>query len=202
MTDLSASAFIELVAGRRGHFGMESGYHSALWLDLDALFAAPKRVRPFVTALAEALRSYRVDAVCGPLLGGAFLAQLVADAIGVEFWYTQRAAHSGTPGLYQARYELPPAFAGRLPDARVALVDDVISAGSSLRATDAVLRQRGVDVVAVGVLLALGHVGATYFHDQAVPVEAVARAEFEMWAPSECPPCAAGVPLESVSTAA
>lgn len=181
---------------------MESGYHSALWLDLDALFAAPTRVRPFVAALADALRSHRVDAVCGPLLGGAFLAQLVADAIGAEFWYTQPVAPSGATGLYQARYDLPPAFAERLPNARVALVDDVISAGSSLRATDAALRRRGANVVAVGVLLALGHVGATYFADQAVAVESVACAEFEMWAPSECPHCAAGVPLESVSTAA
>jgi orotate phosphoribosyltransferase len=202
MTDLSASTFLELAAGRRGHFRMESGYHSALWLDLDALFAAPARVRPLVTKLAESLRPYRVDAVCGPLLGGAFLAQIVAEALTAEFWYAQPAAPSGTTGLFQARYELPPAFAGRLPNARVAIVDDVISAGSSLRATDAALRQRGAHVVAVGALLALGHVGTTHFAEQGVPVEAVAHAEFEMWAPAECPHCAAGVPLESVSPSA
>jgi hypothetical protein len=34
MTEISESAFMELAAGRTGHFVMESGLHSALWLDL------------------------------------------------------------------------------------------------------------------------------------------------------------------------
>lgn len=177
---------------------MESGYHSALWLDLDALFAAPERVRPFVTALADALRSYRVDAVCGPLLGGAFLAQRVADALGAEFWYTERVAPMGEPGLFRAQYRLPATFTRRLAHPRVALVDDVMSAGSSLRATDMELRTHGANVVAVGALLMLGNVGASYFVDQGVPVEAVARSEFQMWPPAQCPYCSAGVALENV----
>src|SRR5262249_15685423 len=74
MTDISVSAFMELATGRAGHFGMESGLHSALWLDLDTLFASPTRIEPFIAALADMLRPFRVDAVCGPLLGGAFLA--------------------------------------------------------------------------------------------------------------------------------
>ena len=198
MTDLSASGFIELVAGRRGHFAMESGYHSALWLDLDALFAAPAPVQPFVSALANLLRAYRVQVVCGPLLGGAFLAQKIAEALGAEFWYTEPVQRAETTGLYQAQYRLPSAFAGRVARPRVALVDDVMSAGSSLRATDAALRERGADVVAVGALLTLGSVGVRYFADRNVPVESVVRAELEMWTPDDCPHCAAGMPLERV----
>jgi orotate phosphoribosyltransferase len=198
MTDLTASGFIELVAGRRGHFEMESGYHSALWLDLDALFADPDRVQPFVSALADSLRSYRVQVVCGPLLGGAFLAQSIAGSLGAEFWYTEPVPREETIGLYRAQYRLPAAFVGRATQPRVAVVDDVMSAGSSLRATDAALRERGADVVAVGALLILGTVGAKYFADLNVPVESVARGELEMWAPADCPHCAAGVPLERV----
>jgi len=118
MADLSASAFTELVSGRRGHFGMESGYHSALWLNLDALFAAPDRVRPFVSALTDSLRPYQANVICGPLLGGAFLAQRIAEAIGAEFWYTQPVPPTEPTGLYRARYELLAAFAGRLTHPR------------------------------------------------------------------------------------
>lgn len=177
---------------------MESGYHSALWLDLDALFAAPERVRPFVSALANSLRRYRVQVVCGPLLGGAFLAQSIADALGAEFWYTEPVPRDETTGLYRAQYRLPAAFVGRGTQPRVALVDDVMSAGSSLRATDVALRDRSADVVAVGALLMLGSVGAKYFADRNVAVESVARGELEMWEPADCPHCAAGVPLEHV----
>src|SRR5215211_4576182 len=90
MSETSTAAFLELVAGRQGHFRLESGHHGGLWLDLDSLFCDPRRIAPFVAALAAAIRPYEVEAVCGPLLGGAFLAQLVAQALGAEFSFTER----------------------------------------------------------------------------------------------------------------
>jgi orotate phosphoribosyltransferase len=197
MPDLSAAAFLELASGRPGHFGMESGLHSALWLDLDGVFAAPARLNPFVAALADTLRSYRLDVVCGSLRGGAFLAQGLAHELGTEFWYTEPVAPDGH-GLFRARYRLPAAFRNRLNRPRVALVDDVMSAGSSLRATHAEVH--GVtNVVAVGTLLQLGAIGAAYFKSIGLPVHAVAQQSFDMWAPADCPQCAAGVPIERVA---
>ena len=201
MTDISVSSFMELVAGRAGHFGMESGLHSALWLDLDTLFASPTRIEPFIAELADMLRAFRVDAVCGPLLGGAFLAQRVAQTLDTEFWFTEPAAPADGSGLYRARYRLPRSFTTRLTRPRLALVDDVMSAGSSLRATYAELRSH-TDVVAVGSLLQLGPVGADYFAEQRIPVRAVVKHDFETWPPSECPHCAAGARLESVAAPA
>ena len=58
---------------RSGHFLLESGYHTDLWLTLDALFLEPTGTAPLVSALADKLRPYGVTAMCGPLLGGAFL---------------------------------------------------------------------------------------------------------------------------------
>ncbi len=42
-------------------------------------------------------------------------------------------------GLYRATYQLPSAFRGRLAGKQVAIVDDVMSAGSALRGTYAAL---------------------------------------------------------------
>jgi orotate phosphoribosyltransferase len=199
MPDTTAAAFLELVAARHGHFRLESGHHSALWLDLDALFADPRRVEPFVAALSGAVRPYEVAAVCGPLLGGAFLAQVVAQALGVEFCFTERVLPAEPGGLYQARYRLPPAFAARLRGKRVAIVDDVMSAGSALRGTCAELLTHGAAPVVAGALLALGSTGARFFAERGVPVEAVARQEYELWLPAVCPLCAASRPLEDVT---
>jgi orotate phosphoribosyltransferase len=179
---------------------MESGYHGGLWLDLDGLFADPACVAPFVERLAEELRAHRPDAVCGPLLGGAFLAQRVAQLLDTEFWYTTPVAPAGGGGLYRARYALPPALAARAAGRRVALVDDVMSAGSSLRATADALRSHGAEPVAVGALLVMGDVGARWFAEQGVPVAAAARTDYAMWDPAACPQCAAGTPLEDVAT--
>ena len=198
MSETRPQALLDLVAARRGHFRLESGHHSRLWLDLDGLFAEPKRIAPFVDSLTVDIRSYSVSAVCGPLLGGAFLAQLVAHALDVEFCFTERVTRPHT-GLYQARYRLPSAFTARIRGKRVAIVDDVMSAGSALRGTYTVLEAHGAKPVVVGALLVLGPTGADFFAQQGVPVEAVARGDYELWSPANCPLCAGGQPLEDVA---
>lgn len=202
MSDTSMAAFLELVSGRSGHFRLESGHHSALWLDLDPLFAVPQRISPFVTDLTASLRPYKVEAVCGPLLGGAFLAQLVAHELEVEFSFTERVMPAQDGKMYQASYHLPSALSGRLGGKRVAIVDDVMSAGSALRGSYAELRSNHALPVVAGALLILGSTGADFFATQGVPVVAVARAEYDLWLPTDCPLCAAGRALEDVASPA
>jgi orotate phosphoribosyltransferase len=199
MSETSVASFLELVSGRRGHFRLESGHHSRLWLDLDTLFADPHQVNPFVAALTVALRPYGVASVCGPLLGGAFLAQLVAQALGVEFCFTERVMPSHAEGMYQAGYRLPPTFAARLAGKRMGMVDDVMSAGSALRGTYAELQAHSAVPIVAGALLVLGSTGTGFFAQRGVAVEAVARDEYELWLPAECPLCVANLPLEDVA---
>lgn len=188
------STLLDLVASRHGHFRLESGHHGELWLDLDSLFADFRRIEPFVTQLVEAIRPYEVEAVCGPLLGGAFLAQLVAQALGVEFCFTELMPNE-SQGLYKARYRLPRAFTDRVRGKRLAIVDDVMSAGSALRGTYAELTELGAMPVVAGALLVLGTTGSDFFAQQRIPVEAVARKDYALWSPGDCPLCTAGVPL-------
>ena len=69
---------VQLARPRSGHFDLGTGYHGDLWLDLDALLLRPPLLRAHVRWLAERLREHSVDAVCGPLEGGAFLASSAA----------------------------------------------------------------------------------------------------------------------------
>lgn len=201
MSETTLAAFLRLVAGRRGHFRLESGYHSALWLDLDPLFSDWQRIEPFVTSLTNILRPYELAGVCGPLLGGAFLAQLIAHALGVNFYFTERVIPSEMEALYQVRYRLAPAFNSRVGGQRIALVDDVMSAGSALRGTYTELEMNGAVPVVAGALLVLGSVGADFFSQRDVPVERVAHDDYEMWLPADCPLCAAGEPIETAPAA-
>ena len=198
MNEPIATAFYELTAARRGHFQLESGHHSERWFDLDALFAVPSRIAPLVSQLTESLRPYNIAAVCGPLLGGAFLAQLVAHALDVEFCFTERVLPLDAAGMYQASYHLPSAFIARVRGKRIAMVDDVMSAGSALRGTYAELQTHGATPVAAGAIMVLGNAGADFFRDQQLAVEAVFREAYSLWLPHECPLCAAGTPLENV----
>ena len=192
---MNPDVFRELPA-RRGHFLLESGYHTDLWLTLDSLFTDPLRIAPFVGALAERLRPHHVSAVCGCLLGGAFLAQALATALGVRFYYTEPRTGPAGAGLFKADYALPPDLRRRMPSERVAVVDDVISAGSSVRATVRALTSAGASTVVIGAFLVLGRVGLDHFASLAMPVESLGQRDLSVWEPSACPLCAAGAPLE------
>ncbi|HEX6162330.1 MAG TPA: phosphoribosyltransferase family protein [Vicinamibacterales bacterium] len=195
------STFLDLARARRGHFKMESGLHCALWFDLDTAFVDQAALDPFVTKLAQSLRRYDVEAVCGPLTGGAFLAQLVARLLGSEFFYTVFASSQGGDA-FSARYELPPGVGHRLLGKRLALVDDVMSAGSSLRATMTAIEQHGAIPIVVGALAVLGTTGENFFKERGLRIETTGRAPFDTWRQPECPLCAAGMPLEDPAGAA
>jgi orotate phosphoribosyltransferase len=149
--------------------------------------------------LSEQLRPHRPELVCGPLLGGALLAHSVAVTLGAEFCFSQPGPPAQEAGLFRARYLLPAAFRSRVQGRRVAIVDDVLSAGSSVRATDTELRSHGSVPVAVGALLVLGDLGVRHFAEERLPVEGVVRDALELWTPSECPLCAKGVALEHLA---
>ncbi len=192
-----SDSILTLTPARRGHFRLESGCHTDLWLTLDALFVAPHAIAPQVAALADDLRPYQPSAVCGPLLGGAFLAQALAAHMGLRFYFSQPAPGLSRDGLFTAAYHLPQELRRRVAHERVALVDDVISAGSSVRATLAELTAAGATTVVVGSLLVLGQQAVEHFAAEGTPLVTLAQHEFNLWPPTDCPLCQAGEPLEN-----
>jgi len=189
-----------LVEGRRGHFAFESGHHGDRWLDLETLCARPRRLAPLVANLARRISPYHVDAVCGPLTEGAFVALMVASELDVEFAYADRIPHPERDALFAVEYRLPPALRSRVRGKRVAIVNDVISAGSAVRGAFSDLEACGAHIVAVGALLVLGSAMATFAAETHVALEALSAEPHNIWLPSACPLCAAGVPLDTLAT--
>ena len=188
-----------LVAARRGHFQMESGYHSATWSELGSLFDHPVELRPFTGELARRLAARGPDAVCGPMTGGAKLAQLVAAELHVEWFAAERSETPGATGLFPVKYRLPPAQRERARGRSVAIVDDAISAGSAVRGTYADLIACGARPVALGALIVFGDAAAQFAAERGLALEAIENMPLEMWLPAECPLCRAGVATDTVS---
>ena len=192
-------ALLDRLAARAGHFRYESGYHSDLWLDLDLLFLRPLVIQPFAAELANKLVRYKLDAICGPLVGGALIAHMVAEALDIEFYYTERFVRQQSDGLYPVEYRLPAGYRKLIQGKNVAILDDVISAGSAVRGTLTELRSYGAVPIVVGALLILGDSAAHFFGEQNIPLISIASRPSNLWLPSECPLCAAQVPLEDVT---
>ena len=138
--------------------------------------------------------------MCGPLVEGAFVALLVSLELGCDFVYAERFANTTRQGLFPVEYRLPIGLQPAVQDKRVAIVNDVINAGSAVRGTFYDLVAHGAVIVAVGALLALGDAIAAFAAENHVALELLKQMPNNLWLPAECPLCAQGRPLEIVGT--
>ncbi len=191
---------LSLVRGRQGHFLLESGHHGDLWYQLETLCLRSRDLRPFAGRLAAQLAPYEVEVVCGPLVEGAFVALMVSLELGCDFAYAERFADTRREGLFPVEYRLPKSLHPAAKSKRVAIVNDVINAGSAVRGTHFDLQALGARVVAIGALLALGDAINEFAGEHHIPLELLEQMPNNLWTPSECPLCAASVPLEIAGT--
>lgn len=184
----------DLARPQRGHFDLDTGYHGDLWLELDGLFLCPARIRPAARDLAGQLRPYEPAAVCGPLAGGAFLAQMVAGILGAAF--LPAYPEPGPP----ARCRLPRVARDEIAGWPVAVVDDAVNAGTAVQASCQELRTAGAVPVAVAALLALGPAATVITGTLGLPFHALTALPSHAWPAHACPLCAAGTPLDQPAT--
>lgn len=176
-----------LLCRRAGHFALESGHHGELWLDLERLFLDPRRVEPLARELAQRLAPHRIEAVCGPLVEGAFVALQTAAVLGVPFTYS---AYEGP-----FRYRIPDVLRTELAGRRVAVVSDVINAGSAVIGTLDDLDACGARPVAIATLAILGDAAREFAATRSLALETLASFSNTLWEPAACPLCARGVAL-------
>jgi orotate phosphoribosyltransferase len=184
-----------LLPARKGHFLLESGHHGEFWLDLELLCLHPEAVQKFAVELALKIEPYHVEAVCGPLVEGAFIALMAATQLSLPFSYAERTARLPVEGLFPYAYQIPKALRPVLRNKRVAIVNDVISAGSSVRGTLADLKQLGAKPVLLSSLVCLGPSAARLAEDNGLAFETLLSQPYALWAPAECPNCARHEPL-------
>jgi len=218
---------VGLAQPRRGHFDLGTGYHGDVWLELDALLLRPAVLRQPVRWMADRLREHAVDAVCGPVEGGAFLAYAVADLLTAAFLPGYR-----TPGE-TAGYHLPPLprwiagdhspplpggiagdhspplpgriagdhsrlVPGGIAGWRVGIVDDAVNAGTAVAACAAAVRAQDAVPVAVTSLLALGDASEAIPERLGVPFYPAATLPSHTWPAARCELCAKAIPLSPV----
>jgi orotate phosphoribosyltransferase len=194
MTRIAAEV-LDAASMTRGHFRYESGHHGDLWLDLETLFVDPRRARRWAAALARRAAAARPEIVCGPLTGGAFLAQLIAVELGADFVFAERLVLADG----SVRYRIPDPLRGTMRGRRVLLADDAVNAGSAVLSTLTDLLRCGAEPAGFACLLTLGEAASRIAAQHGAPLFRLAALERGMWQPRDCPLCAAGTPLTDPS---
>lgn len=190
---------LRLISARRGHFLLESGHHGDLWFGLELLCARPRILSAVVHELARRLQEFDIEMVCGPLIEGAFIALEVGSELDIGFCYAERFSRPIETGLFPAAYRIPPPLRPLVRRKRVAIVNDVINAGSAVRATFEDLTACDAQVPVIAALLTLGTHIEEFAAAKGVRLESLATLPNTVWTPSMCPLCAEAVPLEDVA---
>jgi len=187
--------FLDLLSLNRGHFSLESGLHGDVWFDLEPIFVRPNLLRPFTDKLAGLLSRYDLSAVCGALVGGAFVGYSIAIRLGIDFFYTERLS-SGASGSQTVAYRIPKALRSAVANRKIGIVDDVINAGSAVTNTCRELRSLGANPVVLASILTVGGPSPKQLSNEFPPVVSLEHIESNLWDSKQCPLCSSGVPLK------
>lgn len=179
---IAREAFESAGAFLRGHFVYTSGRHGADYLEKFRILEDPLATTALAAMIAERFNAHRPELVAGPTTGGIILAYEVARQLGIEAVYVERGEGAGR--VLRRGFDIS-------PDARVLVVDDVVTTGGSLLETAACIKLAGGQVIGIGVLAdrTAGRTGTD------VPFFACLTVDFPSYTPEECPHCAAGVPV-------
>lgn len=169
---------------RQGHFILASGLHSPMFLQKNLVFMHPERAERLCKALAE-----KITATVGEV------DLVVAPAVGAIIPGYETARHLGVPSIYLEReggtFKLRRAFT--IPKgARVAMVEDVVSTGGSLRECVPVIEEAGGVVVCAACIVDRSGGKA----DMGAPVVALASITVPAYPADALPPELAALPAE------
>lgn len=124
-----------------GHFLLSSGKHSDRYIQCAKLIQHPEYCEEVSKIIAEKLKEADIDVdLCvGPAMGGVIISYELAKAIGTNAIFTERVDNDMT---LRRGFEIP-------EEAKVIIVEDVITTGKSSFETVEVIRSYGADVVAL-----------------------------------------------------
>lgn len=187
MTEEQALAlFSKAGALLSGHFRLSSGLHSGQYLEKFRLVENPAVLDAMCDALAGKLAGGRPEFVLGPTTAGIILAYCVARSLGTEARYAEPVE----VGRDLRRGQILPV------GGRVAIVDDILTTGLSVRECLQVVTARGAVPAGIGVLADRSG-GKVSF---GVPLVALLTMDVPAYAPESCPMCAAGIELTQPGT--
>jgi orotate phosphoribosyltransferase len=180
LSDLSACD-----AHRTGHFRLSSGLHSSDYLQCALYLAQPKRAAHAGRLLADAVASEigGVELVVSPALGGLIIGHETARALQRPMLFTERS-----DGVMSLRRGFAIA-----PGTNVAVVEDVVTTGGSVKEVIELITALDVNVLGVGSIVNRSGM-ANPFHP--LLFVSLLDVDFPTWNPDECPMCSEGLAIE------
>jgi len=171
---------------RRGHFVLTSGRHSDVYFEKFRVLERPDVLSALCSELIQKFSGLQFDVVAGPTTGGIIIAFEVGRQLGLPALYIETV-----DGSKQIRRS------AKVPQgAKVLLVDDVLTTGTSLVEAASAIREAGGLPVAAGVLIDRSE----ELSGLELPLESAFRVQAKSYSADALPEWLARIPAEKPGT--
>jgi orotate phosphoribosyltransferase len=183
-----------------GHFLYTSGKHGSAYVNKDAIYKFPEYIQAIAREMADLIDDpAQVEVIVGPTMGGAILAQWVAQALMEKGLNAFKLAFA-EEGPEKERV-LKRGYDQLIPGKKVLVVEDILNTGISAKRTIDLIKSLGGTTVQLVALCNRGGVTADtlgldnrHAHE---PVKSLVNFKFEAWEPVDCPLCKKGIPFNT-----
>ena len=181
-------------AFRAGHFVLTSGRHAGSYILKDAMYAYTRETSQVCRAMAERFKDAGVEAVIGPAIGAAILAQWTAYHLCELTGREVSAVFAEKDG--QGGFVIKRGYDQVIKGKKTLVVEDLVTTGGSLRKVVEASRAAGADVVGAIAICNRGevtkeNVGNPPIFDQLLNVH------LDSWEAGECELCQGNIPVNT-----
>ncbi len=181
-------------AFRSGHFVLTSGVHSGSYILKDAMYAYTKETSQVCREMAERFKDANVEAVIGPAIGAAILAQWVAHHLsqmtGKEV-YAVYADKDGNGGFIIKR-----GYDKVITGKKTLVVEDLTTTGGSIKKVVEASRAVGAKIAGVVAICNRGTVTKEAVGNPGEFISLV-NLSLEQWPEKECELCEKSIPVNT-----
>lgn len=179
-------------AFRAGHFVFTSGLHADTYVNKDALYPHTKETSRLCRAIAERFARKGVDAVLGPAVAAAVLAQWTASHLSEIDGRDVAAVYADKDG--QGGFIIRRGYDRVIQGKKVLIVEDLTTTGGSIKKVVDAARAVGAEVVGAMALCNRGNVSREAVGNPPV-FESLLTVQLDQWPAAECELCTRGVPV-------
>jgi orotate phosphoribosyltransferase len=170
----------------RGHFKLTSGRHSDTYFEKFRVLEQPRVLTALCAEIAQRFSDEKIALVAGPTTGGIIIAFEVARQMALPALYVE--SEEGRKKLRRG---------AQVPSrARVLIVDDVLTTGTSVREVADLIGSEGGVPAGVGVLIDRSE----SVLDFGCPLFGAFKVEARSFAPEEVPDWLADIPITKPGT--
>lgn len=172
------------------HFVFSSGLHSNVYINKDAMYPHTLELSRVGGLFAKALEPYQFETICAPAIGGILLSSWTSFHCSVLRKRSIAGVYAEKDG--EGSFHFTRGYDTYIKGKRVAILEDMVTTGGSVKKVVDVVRAAGGDVQVVAVMIdrSSGVVSSDMFD---APFVSLGAFEGKTWQPGECELCQQGM---------